>query len=269
MNNLNFNVISPSNTSFNCGHSLSNGLIFFAPCNEGFGGNNFRDVTKRYLNRGNIDNPTFMSVKPVFINGRHAYGINSTSTANSSRMNFQVGGDSNRLKITSTKYSASVWFRAGDITGNSYWFFNYGTAGGVQSTMFRFSKSGSIFSFFVRDNNVAGASVSFTIAANTWYHAVGIRNDNNVYLYINGAYIGTSSAAFSTMGTLYLTLGGSPNNSGNNYIGDTANPMVWDRLLSPTEIYTLYQNPYCVLMGHSTNKGMYNLNTGAFFPFYI
>lgn len=106
---------------------------------------------------------------------------------------------------------------------------------------------------FAISDSVAGQYASVkenTVRINQWVHAVGVRNSNNIYLYVNGNLIGTADATGINIDTnLTLRIGGHTIVWLSN--GLIAKPCIYNRALSADEIReNMYRSPiYRMLRG--------------------
>jgi hypothetical protein len=244
--------LPPTSTPLNKSHPLSNGLVFCAPLTETGGKLAYDHIRSRY---GTLDNST--SINYSMASGSIIRNIVTAAGGSNARINWTTTG----VPFTTSQltYTVSCWIRTSSIATSS-WFFQIGNASGAQTSMFRIvnSNPGSLTFRIYDGTNVAAPGT--TIVANTWYHIVGVRDGNTVTLYVNGVLTTTAASSpgsFSAAGftaTQYLTVGGSADNSGNNFTGNVSAPMIWNRVLSGTEIRQLYSNPFCMFKSTSNNR---------------
>jgi hypothetical protein len=112
---------------------------------------------------------------------------------------------------------------------------------------------------FDPSNNVEGGTgdgsnwqthqTNYTLAINTWYELVMVRNNNYIYFYSNGQQIGSpfSHSYTPATATQYLEIG---NGSTNEYFnGKISNVLIYNRALSQSEILQNYYNGPIVTSG--------------------
>ena len=117
--------------------------------------------------------------------------------------------------------------------------------------------------FIVRDNAGVIATVSANISNNQWYHLTGVRNGNNVYLYINGALSDSASAAFETFSFNDFEIGKIPllNTDNAIYSGAIDEVRIWNKSLTKQEIQNSMN---CELAGNEPGLvAYYNFNEGV------
>lgn len=112
------------------------------------------------------------------------------------------------------------------------------------------------------------AKGSYTLSTGIWYYLVGVREANNIYLYVNGVKEGTdtiSGASRSSVG--YPTrIGGYFSNNFNGIIKDVN---VYNKGLTPSGIRQLYVDPYCWLAQPFSAELMYAAPpVGVMSPYY-
>ena len=145
--------------------------------------------------------------------------------------------------ILKMSYSFSFWFKYTHINNNFNTIYT-GRKGGVLKhvSIFIYNKN------FVIGNNSRGEFFSnYTITNESeWKHCVIIRNNLNIYLYINGELVDTITVATvqdSDTEISYSSIGNSTSNStalGNNYLnGSLRDFRIYDHCLSVKEIKEL------------------------------
>ena len=144
----------------------------------------------------------------------------------------------------SAAYSVSVWINNSDMTSSTFEnLFNFGTAwNGSSLTGVSLRLDGSVLQW--------GQNVGFTetyinvnrssLANNTWYNLVAIRNGAASALYVNGVLGGTGSitAATDNVARFGPRNGSQP---GNQYTGLMADIQIFQGALNSTEALSLYQ----------------------------
>lgn len=126
-----------------------------------------------------------------------------------------------------------IWGCLSSFPYNGY---ELGTNGG--NSYFQVGNAGSL--------QIANWSSS-NLVSGTWYMAVGIYDGSNGYLYYNGvqqaSFAGASNAIGATTQPLNF-LGPSPNDSGVGFSGYIFGWRLYNRALSPDEVYWLYAEPF-------------------------
>lgn len=159
-------------------------------------------------NNATISNATFTSSGKV--GGCYSYnGVNTT---------YLDAGDIGNL---GTSYSVFAWINTNDISGSEL-VVGYRTDNRTTATnlAIQLDINNSDARFLVRDNsgNLGNATASSAITANTWYHLVGVRDGNNLTLYIDGESAATASQTFG-IGFMNRLIFGNFWNDASNIIG--------------------------------------------------
>ena len=166
------------------------------------------------------------SSTPVWSSGKYSVG---TSFDGSDFINC---GTSPQLNPTN-ELSVSLWFKSGDLS-------NEGLAGNW------FNSTGYLV--WGNNNKIAIAlNSNYTYSTmnlndNQWHHIVGTYKSGVVKLYVDGQYNNTtnqtllSSAAPFLMGSYQI-----PSNPSYSYNGNLDEVRIYNRALSPTEVFQLYE----------------------------
>jgi Concanavalin A-like lectin/glucanases superfamily len=95
---------------------------------------------------------------------------------------------------------------------------------------------------WVSGGNFQGSSSNtISIPFNTWTHACVTNNSGAYSFYINGIYVGgsLSTGLYANVTAGAMKVGGSGSNA-QDYTGNIANVKIYNRALSPTEVYQNY-----------------------------
>ena len=148
-----------------------------------------------------------------------------------------------------TSYTVSAWINANTISNNkAILSYRHSTEG--NPVLFALGQYYTDVHFAVRDNshNLAQPAFVDAITANTWYHVAGVREGNNVNVYVNGV---SGIPVSTTLGAITpdnlkigaTQWGGNPVSDHFNGIIDDV--MIFDRALSEEEIFEVYQSSLC------------------------
>lgn len=210
------------------------------------GGTTWKDLS------GNANNGTFVNTGPTYDSGNFGSLVFAASN------NQHVTG-STAMTLTSG-ITVSAWFK---FTSQPNTIMRFITVG---SEIACIRKNGSNAEFFFK----AGGSLQVmnyakTFTNNVWYNMVGVYNNYNAYMYIDGVQLGPSLITLA--GALDSVMGYTLSSgvSTEAMVGNIANVMVYNRPLSVTEILQNYYaglqrfingNPYTLnlwLDGENTN----------------
>ncbi|MHC4312577.1 MAG: LamG-like jellyroll fold domain-containing protein, partial [Planctomycetota bacterium] len=148
-----------------------------------------------------------------------------------------------------TTYSVSAWIKANTISYNkAILSYRHSTEG--NPVLFALGQYYTNVDFAVRDNshNLAQPSFVDAITANTWYHVAGVREANNVNVYVNGVSGIPDSATLGAISPDNLKIGATQwggNPVSDHFNGAIDDVMIFDRALSEEEIWELYQSAFC------------------------
>ncbi|KKP69846.1 hypothetical protein A2X44_05265 [candidate division CPR3 bacterium GWF2_35_18] len=148
-------------------------------------------------NDGTISGATWQN-EDMCINGKCLFfdGTNDSITTTS-------------LPLSGTTYSVEAWFKTTDSSITQTVYSQRNTTDG-ESIMGQLYLTGGKVAFITRNDtggNSALAQGTTTIQNNVWYHAVGIRDGTNVYIYLNGHLEGNDTDAGGIITTNVSNIG--------------------------------------------------------------
>jgi hypothetical protein len=151
------------------------------------------------------------------------------------------------LNQAGNSYSVEAWFNANDVTTSTR-FFEQRTSGNTVSASLgiSFGYGAGIVGFSIRDEasttNIAKTSLNYVVT-NRWYHVVGIRDNNNLLVYIDGALLDNVSAAFGTFNAATNASIGAVQTISSGYFNGTIDEIrVYNRSLSSDEVFMHYRS---------------------------
>jgi uncharacterized repeat protein (TIGR02543 family) len=179
-------------------------------------------------------------------------------------LNIQTEGDyveipkGNNINLNTPNKSISVWFKAGTLF-NEY-----------NQILDKTSSSDYALNIFVSNGNyylrfgVHGGSKGYNfimtpVLPYTWYHTVVVKAENQIILYLNGSEINSIKVSNITTknNSLIVGSGGSPYDSGYSFKGPIDELRIYNRVLTDSEIQTLYN------LGQSNESGLTVTKTGT------
>lgn len=242
----------PCGTPLNKAHSLCQGLVGSWPMNEGGG-------LKAFDNIGNKTG--ILTSGAVF-----RYGVKGRSIFSDGTDDYIDTGTpfNNVFAGANVKFSISLWVKPGTaLTGNNL-FLNFNISTGQRTFTLRLFTSSKVE--FLWYGALDGSSVRGTLgttpisSTTSFYHIVATYDgtlgvDSRVSIYVNGIQdattidvtSGTPPAGIQNS-TQNLCFAANPS-GGNAFQGLMNNVMLYNRLLSASDVRQLYTNPYCMYVG--------------------
>lgn len=164
---------------------------------------------------------------------------------------YEFDGENSRMGFTSssligTKYSVCSWFKSLGTAPSQiiYSERSFSNANPINGQLYI---SGSKVYFVSRGDdggNSASAVGTTTLQNNTWYFACGVRNENNVYVYLNGLQEGTDNDAGGAITVNIYQIGAYYYNPSSVYLaffnGTIDQVTILPYALTPSEIVCLY-----------------------------
>lgn len=144
--------------------------------------------------------------------------------------------------IGTGNFTFAFWVNPTSIVNHSRYFAGYGPS----SIDFRIMQypNGSAAVRFLHYNGsteIVADLKTTEISTGTWYFVCGVKNGDNLLLYLNGSYVrtGTGWSSRSIDATTAIGFGYVVNNAAYSYIDEFG---VWSRALTAAEVITLYNN---------------------------
>ena len=204
--------------------------------------------------------------EPVFgVSGQIKTGVRFRENTNGLR--------NQTLRLSSTAHSVSLWMKPQDLTA-SKWQIIFFSAFNGHPTFTLGKRPDRTTSFHYR--NETGSELYFTLSnADVWYHIVVTRTNGAVKVYVNGSQVTSNTdamGAYSSSAYEYNAIGSNPHTSYPNeyFDGDVDQVRVFSKVLSATEVTTLYAETACVHTSTTdnndfpvTNAAYYKLDNSA------
>ena len=148
-----------------------------------------------------------------------------------------------------TNYCAGAWVYIFDTSTNRK-FMAYTNSASGNYLQYMLDQDGTQAEFIVRDgsNNVAEANITSAFTVNNWYHVVGCRSDNSVFIYVNGVNGTSGNATPSNFGGFIVdsqSIGAFNNGGGANdfqsfFRGLIDEPFLMNKTLTAAEVKIIY-----------------------------
>ncbi|MFA7171216.1 MAG: LamG domain-containing protein [Candidatus Paceibacterota bacterium] len=238
------------NGSTAAANTLDYGLVGYWDMEEG-GGQTVYDKSGNG-NDGTLGSSSSVdSSDPVFGSGHDSSGENGTGMVFDGVDDYVDCGDDESLNFGTGDFSVELWFKSstGGSGTNRFIVTKYGT-GYTQSYMF-YQDTGDQFVFRIIDLNVGIKVISYDdYNDGIWHNAIGIRNGDNLYLYVDGILVdsNTGAATYNISNDRKLRIGARDIDSSllpfNGSIDDVR---IYNRALSEDEIRQLYNQKKPVL----------------------
>ena len=141
----------------------------------------------------------------------------------------------------STTYSVSAWVKADAASTNTRLFSQRTTPNSIVASLNYYSNRTS-FAVRDKDDQIAVASGTDSSAPpDEWHHFVGVRNGNNVYLYVDGVLDASGSQTFNPILQAPNAAIGKASHTTTDYFKGLIDEVgVWSRALSASEVQELY-----------------------------
>lgn len=212
--------------------SLRSGILGYWKFEESSG-------TTAFDETGNSNDGTYVS-SPTIVTGK----VGSCRSYNGINQYVDCGD----AGISGTSYSVSAWIITNSVAVNRV-IVGYRTDNqGNVTNLIQLDQNNADARFLVRDNssNIANASASSVLSVSTWYHLVGVRNGNNLTLYVDGQQAATASQTFGTQILNRLIVSGFWNDVNaqveNEFNGKIDEVIIHERSLTALEAEMLYNN---------------------------
>ncbi len=228
----------PLGAKLNPEHPLSKGCVGHWLLNEG-GSPNFKDLSSYH------ENASFGTSAPTWSNGLHGDALSLSAGAQ-----YTTVPSYNNVGVLSgaTRCSWSFWINQSTVatnrffqqwdTGTSAWIIQGYTAGTL------------LFATQLNSSYLEVQNTTTAFVVNRWYHVVVTwvaPNPSGVTIYINGRKEATSVVSGSTVANIPSTTGPvqiGTSVSSSSFVGKIDDLRIWNRVLTPNEVNTLYTNPF-------------------------
>ncbi len=206
----------------NRSHPLARGLAACWPLNEGTG-------NKVYDLSGNGNHGTFYN-NPQWASGK--LGNCLSFDGDGSRIHFGNVGSFSRLTVSFWAY-----LRPQTSSRRLLWD-NYGI------TVFRTSSNGSMTIYLGNGSSWSAYINTEALSDNTWYHIVVVYDGASIFSYVDGFRQSSEKPYSETVPLNSFSI--STSSSTSSFDGLIDHVMIWDRVLSASEIARLYREPFAV-----------------------
>jgi hypothetical protein len=218
-------------------HQLGDPIAFW-PFNEGFG-NIAQDLS------GNNYGMDFVN-SPVWSSGKFGSAILFDDASNE-YLNL------NSAILTGPPLTFAGWFKSNDDT-DSQRLMGISDTNGNSTAMIQIRGDVAGDPIYMVTINSAGsfslATTTTGFSANTWHFAVGVwAATNDIRIYIDGGNKGTDTTSISPSGLDNTTIGAivrTDSSPAFGISGKISSAMLWNRVLSDSEIALLYREPFGV-----------------------
>lgn len=157
-------------------------------------------------------------------------GVNDTLTATGSNA------------LSFSQITMSAYFKFDNLGATQVIFAKRKNVAGYWSAAFVMSSSGEL-DFRTTTGTTEQKAVYSDFVTGEYYHAVGIKDDSNNYLYINGQLVDTTASGAIDNTTDYNFVLGNNATGQYYYNGQISNAKVFDVALTAAQVADLYNNP--------------------------
>ncbi len=222
----------PKGIQLNRSHRLARGLVGCWLFNENTGGKVF-DLS-RNGNDGTLQGNT--SWKP----GKYGSCLDFDGDGDYVSVPYNSGYDA--LDYV----TISLWVKLNSDNSNDMMFFS--SSSGTSWKWLYVWKNGSTKEIkFVNSNGWTSATSTTVTTSNIWYHVVGVWNNKDMYIYINGVLEDSTTDVDSLTSPSYGLKFGRWEATNPKYLnGQIGHVMIFNRTLSTEEIQQLYREPSCM-----------------------
>lgn len=171
----------------------------------------------------------------TFVSGKFGQAIDLENSANNQAY-VSIGGDENTMDFTGGNMSISMWYTTESLYTN--WQTLAGKGEGDGWRIARASSSTTGLTFSGRKPHNFDAELDEP----GWHHIVatvegGVRTD----MYVDGALVASDTSGYNLQNRNNpMQIGGNPDAGGRGWDGNIDDVAVWDRVLTPAEISSIY-----------------------------
>lgn len=163
-----------------------------------------------------------------------------------------ISTDSIIVPVGGNGYSISLWFNANTLAGTLEFLSQWTNANANNSFFLGLENQNIRFSDSWSSVPVGG------LQTGKWYHMVAISASDNAYLYLNGALVATKGSALAYTGLASFVIGQQGDLNMEYFNGKLDDIKIYNRILTPDEINTLYGNFYALPIVTTTSP--WNIN---------
>ncbi|MFC1741504.1 LamG-like jellyroll fold domain-containing protein [Nanoarchaeota archaeon] len=198
-----------------------------------------KDYSGNFSNHGNVTNATWNSIGGY--DGRGAYEFDGLGD------HIDCGNDSS-LNWGSGDGTVCLWYKT-DFSSVRYAFIRGGTGAGGKRYAISTESAGNV-TFNIDDNSTStSVKSSVDVHDNNWHFICGLRDGDNIRLYIDGSEDANSPVDVTGTGNIdgdHCTIGAAYNEAAQErqawFNGAIDDLKIFNRALSPEQIQLLYQN---------------------------
>jgi len=199
-------------------------------------GTSVEDVSTNSFNLELVNSPTWKADEGKIRNGVQFDGVNDYAINESADLNLLDAG-----------FSVQVWVNATDFTNNLAAIIHYiNQTSNVGFSMTKNSGVNTVNFAVATPDGSATTNTGNLVALTNWYHIVGVYNESDVLLYLNGTFVTKSAltTAFADPVEGNLTVGrhGYLSDSSRSWKGIIDEVGIWNRALTQQDITELYND---------------------------
>lgn len=200
--------------------------------------------------------PLISTGSPLCVAGRGFY--------NYPRSGASIYYQSAPVSTKTDNFTMSIWFMhdGSDALFDGYGIFSNGNgegSGGITIAK-KGDGGGAANEFVVLINGVAWVNSGHLFVSKKWHHLVVVRRSGTLRMYMDGKVSATTSASNPGTPTTSTAIAATSSAGARDACGSFDLPMIWDRPLEPSEIYSLYANPWQIF---SQQRLMFPLTVAA------
>ncbi|MFC1742151.1 LamG-like jellyroll fold domain-containing protein [Nanoarchaeota archaeon] len=211
-----------------------------------------KDYSGNFSNHGDVTNATWNSTGGY--DGKGAYEFDGDG-------DYVDCGNDTSLNWGSGNGTVCLWYKTG-FSSVRYAFIKGGTGAGGKRYAISTESAGNV-TFGIDDNSTtANLKSSIAVHDDEWHFVCGLRDGDNIRLYIDGSEDANSPLDVSGMGSIdgdYCTVGAAYNAAAQErqawFNGTLDNLMIFNRSLSAVQILALYNNRTDLILSEETVAG--------------
>jgi len=146
--------------------------------------------------------------------------------------------NSNDLSFGSGDFTIEAWAKTNTVSSLDVIVSNRGSSASHYYILEKFNTD--TFRIRIKDGTTEKTATSAAISLNTWYHVAGVRNSNNLYIFVNGALSGTTD--ITGLGGIDTSAGSDPR------VGDwVTGGFSWNGTIDEVRISEIARRPVSAL----------------------